>query len=66
MIVATMRIGLPDFDQSVIDGQTGAIEDSPLDTNALANSFRGDQDVAAGVFAQEGGREKWANGLRTG
>jgi hypothetical protein len=53
MVVAAMRIRLPDLDQRIGYRYSIAVEDAPLDANALTGSLRLGQYVPAGVLTQE-------------
>src|SRR5579884_2581864 len=66
MIIAAMRVGLPDFDHCVRYRNPVPVENAPLDTDALACGLRLNQHMAAGVFTQQRGREKWADRLGSG
>lgn len=66
MVIATMRIRLPDFNQRIGDRQPVSVQDTPLDAHALANRLWPGQHVAAGICTQQSGREERARRLRAG
>jgi hypothetical protein len=66
MVVAAMRIGLPDLDQRIGYRQPVAIEDVSFDANALAECLGLDQHVANRILAQQGRRKERPDRLRTG
>src|SRR5258708_3996656 len=65
MVVAAMRIRLPDLDQRIGYRYSIAVEDAPLDAHALTGSLRLGQHIAAGVPPQERRGEERAPSLGT-
>src|SRR5713226_8647106 len=65
MVVAAMRIGLPDLDQPIGNRQPIAIEDVSFDANALADRLRLNQHMANCILAQQGMRKERPDRLRT-
>src|SRR6266581_7772335 len=66
MVVAAMRIRLPDFDHCIGYWHLVAIENAPLDANALPGRLRSGQHITTGILTQESRREEWTYCLRTG
>src|SRR5436309_1621130 len=66
MVVAAMRIRLPDFDHRVGYCHPVAIENAPLDANALPVGLRPGQHITTGILTQESWCEEWTHCLRTG
>src|SRR5579871_3438516 len=53
MIVAAMRVGLPDLHHRIRNRQSIAIKHTPLDTDALSNGLRLRQHIAPCIFTQQ-------------
>src|SRR5205085_6790116 len=66
MVVAAMRIRLPDFDHRIGYWHPVAIDNAPLDANALTGRLRPGQHITTGILTQESRCEEWTHCLRTG
>ena len=62
MVVAAVRVGLPEFDHRVADACAVAVENAALDRDAFAARLGRDERFISG--SDQRGLEERANGLR--